>query len=65
MPGKRFRAQSFTSLKANLRQEINGGFCIIIVCALIEHFLKGFGKLTQKRSFVFVTLIIWVNLPMF
>ena len=36
------RAKSFTSLKTDLRQDINGGF----------------GKLTQKRRFVFVTLLI-------
>ena len=35
----------------------------------MEHFfggsatLKGFGKLTQKRRFVFVMLLIWVNVP--
>ena len=37
--------------------------------ALMAHFLegsaplKGFGNLTQKRSFVFVTLLIWVKVP--
>ena len=34
---------------------------------LMEHLLEGsegFGKLTQKRRFVFVTLLIWVNVPM-
>ena len=24
---------------------------------------EGFGKLTQKRRFEFVTLLIWVNVP--
>ena len=41
--------------------------------ALMEHFLegsapfyiyKGYGKLTHKRRFVFVTLLIWVNVAM-
>ena len=38
--------------------------------ALMEHFLKesallkGFGKLTQKRRFVFDTLLTLVNVPM-
>ena len=38
--------------------------------ALMEHFLeesaplKGFGKLTQNRRFLFVTLLIWINVPM-
>ena len=38
--------------------------------ALTEPFLegsalfKGFGKLTQKRRFVFVTLLIWANVLM-
>ena len=38
--------------------------------ALMEHFLdgsalfKGFGKLTQKRRFVFVILLIWVIVQM-
>ena len=35
-----FRAQSFTSLKADLRQDINGGFAFSIG-ALMEHFLVG------------------------
>ena len=30
----------------------------------MEHFLEGFGKLSQKRRFVFVTLLTWVNVPM-
>ena len=34
-----------------------------LVGSLMEHFLKGFGKLTQMRSFGFVTLFIWVNVP--
>ena len=58
------RAQSFTSLKADLRLDINRGFTIAGV--LMEQFLEGsFGKLTQKRIFVFVTLLIWVNVPMY
>ena len=53
------RVQLFTSLKADLCQDINGG-------ALKEHFLDGSAplrlcKLTQKRRFVFVTLLIWVS----
>ena len=41
--------------------------------ALMEHLLDetylmevlhyGFGKLTQKIRFVFITLLIWVNIP--
>ena len=37
----------------------------------MEHFLEGispllgFGKLTQRRRFVFVTLLIWVNVPIY
>ena len=39
------RAKSFMSFKAHLHQDIiNGGF------VLMEHFLEGFGKLTQKIS---------------
>ena len=37
-------------LKVDLRQDISRGFI----------FIWGFGK-TQKRRFVFVTLLIWVN----
>ena len=56
----------FTSLKADRRQDINGGF--VFSPALMVHFLEGsaslcFDKLT-KRRFVFVTLLIWVNIPM-
>ena len=32
--------------------------------ALIEHFFEGSAPLTQKRRIVFVTLLIWVNVPM-
>ena len=62
------RAQSFTSLKADLHQDINVGFAFSR--CLKEHFLEGSSplrlwlKLTQKRIFVFVTLLIWVNVPM-
>ena len=55
----RFRAQLFTSVKADFRQDINRGFAFIF-----SRCLNGFGKLTQKRRFVFVTLPIWVNVPM-
>ena len=54
---KTLRAQSFTSLKADLHQDINGGF-VFRRC----HF--GIFPLTQKRRFVFVTFLIWVNVPM-
>ena len=63
------RAQSFNLLKADLRQYINRGFAFSR-CLIMEHFLEGsallrlFGKLTQKRRFVFVTLLISVNVPM-
>ena len=41
-----------------------------LASALMEYLLeesapfKGFGKLAQKRIFVFVTLLIWVIVPM-
>ena len=35
-----FRAQSFTSLMADRRQDINGGFAHL-AGALMEHFLEG------------------------
>ena len=61
-----YRYQSFTSLKADLPQDINGGFafsrCLWNI-SLKEVLRQGFGKLTQKRRFVFVTLLIWVNVP--
>ena len=61
--------QSFTSLKADLCQDINGGLAF-------SKYLNGtfpwrkcsvkwFGKLTEKRIFVFVTLLIWVNVPLY
>ena len=37
------RAQLFTSMQANLRQDINGGFAF--AGALMEHFLEGFALL--------------------
>ena len=56
-------AQSFTLLKADLRQNINWGIWHL-AGALMKHFLEGFGKLTQKRRFVFFTAFIWVNVLM-
>ena len=47
-------AQSITSLKADLHQVINGGFAF-------SRLLNG--KLTHKRRFVFVTLLIWDKVP--
>ena len=47
------RLQSFTSLKADLVHDINGGFAF-------SWRLNG----TQKRIFVFFTHFIWVNVPM-
>ena len=43
-----FRAQSFTSLKADLHQDINGGFAFSTLAgALMEHFLEGIALLRQ------------------
>ena len=39
-----YRAQTFISLKADLCQDINGGFAFI-AGALMEHFLEGSGLL--------------------
>ena len=47
-----FRAQSFTSLKTDLRQDINGGF-LHLAGALKEHFLEGsvpFKEPTKSRN---------------
>ena len=61
-------AQSFTSLKADLHQDINRGFafsrCLNETSDLLRFWTVGFGNLTQKRRLVFVTLLIWVNIPM-
>ena len=57
------------SLKADLRQDKKKQV-LHLSGALTEPFLegsalfKGFGKLTQKRTFVFVTLLIWANVLM-
>ena len=39
-------AQSFTSLKADLRQDINGGFAFSS-CLIMEHFLEGSSPLSK------------------
>ena len=61
----KLRAQSFTSLKMDLRQDMNIEEVLNSAGALMEHFLEGsaqgFGKLSRKSRFVFVTLLIWVN----
>ena len=60
--------QSFTSMKADLHQETNGGFtrsmCLKWITFLKKVPHKGLGKLTQKRTFVFITLLIWFYLLM-
>ena len=55
------RAQLFTFLKADLHQDINGDFAF-------SRCLNGtfpWRKLTQKRRFVLVTLLMWVNVPIY
>ena len=61
---KELWAQSFTSLKTDLHQDINAQG-LHLLGALIEHFLEeGFSKLIQKRRFVCDNLLIWINVPM-
>ena len=61
-------AQSYTSMKADLHQETNGGFTRSMYLKWINFLKKvphkGLGKLTQKRRFVFITLLIWVNVTL-
>ena len=54
--------QLFTSLKADLRQDMNGE----LICSrrlIMEHFLEGSIPLIQNRIIVFVILLIWVMNP--
>ena len=57
-------AQSFTSLKADLLSRHKWRF-LHLAGALMEHFLEESAPLTQKRRFVFVTLLIWINVSKF
>ena len=68
IPFYTLRAQSFTSMKADLRQEITLVFpfsrCLNGTFPSRKCSVKCFGKLTQKRRFVSDTLLIWINVPM-
>ena len=55
-------------MEAHLRQTLME--VLYLAGALMEYFLEGstpkvFGKLTQKRRFLFVTLLVWGNEPMY
>ena len=49
------RAQVFTSLKADVRQDINEG--MHLTRALMEHFLEGIAVLTQMRKVTNINLL--------
>ena len=53
----------FTILKANLIQDINRGFAFSIVVLIMELFIEGSAPLWLERKFV--TLLIWVRVPIF
>ena len=64
---KPLRFQSFTSLMADLYQDINrvSSFsrCLNGTFPWRKCSVNGLGRLTQRRRFVFITLLIWVNIP--
>ena len=67
--GAKLGAQLFTSMVADLRQVINGGFEFSRCLKVTFSWRKGcdnngVSMLTQKRRFVFFTFLIGVNVPM-
>ena len=62
---QKLRAQSFTSLKADLRQDINGGFAF----SLMEYFLEEIAplsklKLSREDLYLLPNRFIWLKVPM-